>query len=242
MSTKIRTQELESGKTSQLNAISERSVPMYSTFPSSPRSREYSLRSGSWHREHGSKITYIDGDAGMLLYRGYPVEQLARNRASSKSRICSSTCAADEAGIVRIPNSIMRHTMVNEQLLRFFQDSITTRIPWPWCPRWSLRWRVYHDTTTSRPAHREIFAHRIIAKLRLSRRGLQAPLASLSSIAQRSALLREHAQYVLRGSMRALCDRSGRREALICSSSCMRIMSRTPAPRPCAWRSTGANP
>ena len=35
-----------------------------------------------------SKITYIDGDEGVLLYRGYPIEQLPRRRRSSRSPIC----------------------------------------------------------------------------------------------------------------------------------------------------------
>src|SRR5215469_9194391 len=44
-----------------------------------------------------SRITYIDGDAGVLLYRGYPIEQLAE-----------------------IIGNIRYHTMINESLLEFF--------------------------------------------------------------------------------------------------------------------------
>ncbi len=56
--------------------------------------------------------------------------------------------------------------MVNERLLRFFQASITTRIPWRCCLRWSPHAAFYDDTTDIHdPRHREIFAHRIIAKL-----------------------------------------------------------------------------
>ena len=38
-----------------------------------------------------SAITYIDGDAGILRYRGYPIEQLAEKSTSSRSATCSST-------------------------------------------------------------------------------------------------------------------------------------------------------
>ena len=38
-----------------------------------------------------SSITYIDGDAGILRYRGYPIEQLAGTRPSSRSRTCLFT-------------------------------------------------------------------------------------------------------------------------------------------------------
>ena len=40
-----------------------------------------------------SAITYIDGDHGMLRYRGYPIEQLAERAPSSKSRICCSSAS-----------------------------------------------------------------------------------------------------------------------------------------------------
>jgi citrate synthase len=45
-----------------------------------------------------SKITYIDGDAGVLVYRGYPVEQLAEKSSFLEVATCSSTAAADQDG------------------------------------------------------------------------------------------------------------------------------------------------
>ena len=41
-----------------------------------------------------SRITYIDGDKGVLLYRGYPIEQLRRNPTSSRSATscCTASC------------------------------------------------------------------------------------------------------------------------------------------------------
>src|ERR1700761_3207764 len=68
-----------------------------------------------------SKITYIDGDAGVLLYRGYPVEQLAEKSSFMEVAYLlllgelPSTKQLDEfSGNIRL------HTMINESLLRFF--------------------------------------------------------------------------------------------------------------------------
>ena len=64
-----------------------------------------------------SKITYIDGDEGVLLYRGYPIEQLAEK--SNFLEICYLLLNGD------LPNAkqreqfdlgVMRHTMLHEQL------------------------------------------------------------------------------------------------------------------------------
>src|SRR5437016_1399323 len=69
-----------------------------------------------------SKITYIDGDAGVLLYRGYPVEQLAEKSSFLEvANLLIYGKLPDKTHLCAFQNSIMRHTMVNEQLLRFFQ-------------------------------------------------------------------------------------------------------------------------
>ena len=69
-----------------------------------------------------SKITYIDGDAGVLLYRGYPIEQLA------ESGDFLETCYLLLYGELPTPTQksdfdyrVTRHTLVHEQLSRFFQ-------------------------------------------------------------------------------------------------------------------------
>src|SRR5258708_26043679 len=68
-----------------------------------------------------SSITYIDGDAGVLLYRGYPIEQLAQN--------CDflETCylllngeLPDTKQKTAFDDTVTRHTMVHDQLNRFF--------------------------------------------------------------------------------------------------------------------------
>src|ERR1700678_2112158 len=69
-----------------------------------------------------SKITYIDGDAGVLLYRGYPVEQLAEKSSFLEvANLLIHGNLPTKAELCAFQHSITRHTMVNEQLLRFFQ-------------------------------------------------------------------------------------------------------------------------
>jgi citrate synthase len=115
-----------------------------------------------------SKITYIDGDAGMLLYRGYPVEQLAEK--SSFLEVANLLIYGDlptKAQLEAFQNSIMRHTMVNEQLLRFFLGFHYDAHPMAMVSAVVASMAAfYHDSTDiNNPRHREIFAHRIIAKL-----------------------------------------------------------------------------
>jgi citrate synthase len=69
-----------------------------------------------------SKITYIDGDEGVLLYRGYPIEQLAEHGDFLE------TCYLLLYGELPTPSQksgfdylVTRHTMVHEQMARFFQ-------------------------------------------------------------------------------------------------------------------------
>src|SRR5882724_9400157 len=115
-----------------------------------------------------SKITYIDGDAGVLLYRGYPVEQLAEK--SSFLEVATLLINGTLPGKTQLDafrNSITRHTMVNEPLLRFFQGFHHDAHPMAMVSAVVASMAAfYHDTThIDNPRHREIFAHRIIAKL-----------------------------------------------------------------------------
>ena len=68
-----------------------------------------------------SKITYIDGDAGVLLYRGYPVEQLAEK--SSFMEVAYLLLLGELPSTKQLNEfngNIRLHTMINESLLRFF--------------------------------------------------------------------------------------------------------------------------
>ena len=115
-----------------------------------------------------SSITYIDGDKGELLYRGYPIEQLAEK--------CDflETCHLLLYG--ELPNAkqnqefhsvIKNHTMVHEQLARFFQGF--RRDAHPMAILVGVVGALsafYHDAMDiSDEYHRNISAHRLIAKL-----------------------------------------------------------------------------
>src|SRR6187549_2619094 len=115
-----------------------------------------------------SAITYIDGDKGELLYRGYPIEQLATN--------CDylETCHLLLYG--ELPNAdqkadfvsrVTNHTMVNEQMQFFLRGF--RRDAHPMAIMTGLVGALsafYHDSTDiNNPEHREISAIRLIAKM-----------------------------------------------------------------------------
>ncbi|NDY89876.1 citrate synthase [Ideonella livida] len=115
-----------------------------------------------------STITYIDGDKGELLYRGYPIEQLAVH--------CDylDTCYLLLYG--ELPNSeqrgtfhqrVLNHTMVNEQMQFFLRGF--RRDAHPMAVMTGLVGALsafYHDSTDiNNPEHREIAAIRLIAKM-----------------------------------------------------------------------------
>jgi len=115
-----------------------------------------------------SGITYIDGDKGELLYRGYPIEQLATN--------CDylETCHLLLYG--ELPNAkkkaefndlVTHHTMVNEQMQFFLRGF--RRDAHPMAVMTGLVGGLsafYHDSTDiNNPEHREIAAIRLIAKM-----------------------------------------------------------------------------
>src|SRR5919109_2050139 len=68
-----------------------------------------------------SAITYIDGDEGVLLYRGYPVQQLAEK--SSFIEVCYLILYGElptKAQLEEFDGVIRKHTMINESLKGFF--------------------------------------------------------------------------------------------------------------------------
>src|SRR5690606_12614974 len=115
-----------------------------------------------------SAITYIDGDKGQLLYRGYPIEQLAVN------------CDFMETGYLllngELPNEkqkadfnhqVTYHTMVNEQMQFFLRGF--RRDAHPMAIMTGLVGAMaafYHDSTDiTNPEHRHISAIRLLAKM-----------------------------------------------------------------------------
>jgi len=115
-----------------------------------------------------SKITYIDGDAGVLLYRGYPVDQLAEKSSFLEvANLLINGNLPTKSELESFQDSIMHHTMINESLLRLFQGFHHDAHPMAMVSAVVASMAAfYHDTTDiNDPRHREIFAHRIIAKL-----------------------------------------------------------------------------
>ena len=115
-----------------------------------------------------SAITYIDGDKGVLLYRGYPVSQLAEkcNFIEVAYLILNGELpTADQ--LAEFDGNIRKHTMINESLKNLFSGFNYDAHPMAMLTGvvGSLS-AFYHDATNNKdPRHREIFAHRMIAKI-----------------------------------------------------------------------------
>ena len=115
-----------------------------------------------------SDITFIDGKNGVLMYRGYPVEQLAAKSSFIEVAyllLYGELPTRDELETFR--HSIRTHTMLNEGMLRFFNGFRYDAHPMAMLSAvvGSMS-AYYHDSMDNQnPAHRDIFAHRIIAKL-----------------------------------------------------------------------------
>ena len=115
-----------------------------------------------------SKITYIDGDEGVLLYRGYPIEQLAEK--SNFLEICYLLLNGD------LPNAkqrhefelgVMRHTMLHEQIRQFYNGFRRDAHPMAvMCGVVGALSAFYHDSLDIHdPESRRISAFRLVAKV-----------------------------------------------------------------------------
>ncbi|GAB4121892.1 MAG: citrate synthase [Sideroxydans sp.] len=115
-----------------------------------------------------SEITFIDGEAGLLYYRGYPIEQLAEK--SDYLEVCylllngELPTAEQKAEFTR---NITRHTMVHDQLARFFNGF--RRDAHPMAVMVGVVGALsafYHDSLDiTNPQHRAISAQRLLAKV-----------------------------------------------------------------------------
>ena len=115
-----------------------------------------------------SKITYIDGDKGVLLYRGYPIEQLAER--SNFVEVCHLLLNGElpnKAEFENFRNTITRHTMVHEQMTRFFTGFRRDAHPMAiMCGSVGALSAFYHDSTDiNDPLQRMIASHRLVAKM-----------------------------------------------------------------------------
>jgi citrate synthase len=115
-----------------------------------------------------SAITYIDGDKGELMYRGYPIEQLAES--SNYLEVCYLLLYGDlptKAQLADFDQLLTRHTMVHEQLHYFYRGFRRDAHPMAiLCGVVGAMAAFYHDSTDVNDAQqREIASIRMIAKM-----------------------------------------------------------------------------
>ncbi|MFC0407797.1 citrate synthase [Roseomonas elaeocarpi] len=115
-----------------------------------------------------SKITYIDGDEGVLLYRGYPIEQLAEK--SDFVEVCYLLLHGEmptQKQLQEFQRGVTMHTMLHEQLRRFYDGFRRDAHPMAIiCGVVGALSAFYHDSLDiNDPQQREISAFRLIAKL-----------------------------------------------------------------------------
>ena len=115
-----------------------------------------------------SKITFIDGDAGVLLHRGYPIDELAEN--SSFLEVCYLLLHGElpnAKAFAEFEHNITYHTMLHEQFDRFFQGFRRDAHPMAiMVGAVGALSAFYHDSTNiNDPEQRMISSHRLIAKM-----------------------------------------------------------------------------
>ncbi|HEY5993199.1 MAG TPA: citrate synthase [Gallionellaceae bacterium] len=115
-----------------------------------------------------SGITYIDGDAGLLYYRGYPIEQLAEK--SDFLEVCYLLLNGELPTVAQKAEfslTITHHTMVHDQLARFFNGFRRDAHPMAvMVGTVGALSAFYHDSLDiSNPEHRSVSAHRLLAKV-----------------------------------------------------------------------------
>jgi citrate synthase len=115
-----------------------------------------------------SALTYIDGEAGILLHRGYPIGQLAEK--SSFMEVCYLLLNGELPTKDELDNftwTITRHTMLHEQLMQFYRGFRRDAHPMAvMCGVVGALSAFYHDSTDiSDPVQRKIASHRLVAKM-----------------------------------------------------------------------------
>ncbi|RUV43459.1 citrate (Si)-synthase, partial [Mesorhizobium sp. M5C.F.Ca.IN.020.29.1.1] len=115
-----------------------------------------------------SEITFIDGDAGILLHRGYPIDQLAEH--GDFLEVCYLLLYGElptKAQKDDFDYRVTRHTMVHEQMSRFFTGFRRDAHPMAvMCGVVGALSAFYHDSTDiSDPYQRMVASMRLIAKM-----------------------------------------------------------------------------
>jgi citrate synthase len=115
-----------------------------------------------------SAITYIDGDEGVLLHRGYPIGQLAEQSSFMEvAYLLTEGELPSKEELDKFSYTITRHTMVHEQLMNFYRGFRRDAHPMAiMCGVVGALSAFYHDSTDiDDPMQRMIASHRLIAKM-----------------------------------------------------------------------------
>jgi citrate synthase len=115
-----------------------------------------------------SEITYIDGAKGILLHRGYPIDQLAKN--ADYLEVCYILLYGDKpsaAEYTEFVALVKNHTMVHDQLMHFFKGFRRDAHPMAiLCGVVGALSSFYHDSLdVNNPRHRDLSAIRLISKM-----------------------------------------------------------------------------
>ena len=115
-----------------------------------------------------SAITYIDGDEGILLHRGYPIGQLAEHSSFMEvSYLLLNGELPSKDVLDKFSGTISRHTMLHEQLATFYRGFRRDAHPMAiMCGVVGALSAFYHDSTDiTDPHQRMVASHRLIAKM-----------------------------------------------------------------------------
>jgi citrate synthase len=115
-----------------------------------------------------SALTYIDGDEGVLLHRGYPIGQLAEHSSFMEvSHLLLNGELPNAAELKKFSGTISRHTMLHEQLMMFYRGFRRDAHPMSiMCGVVGALSAFYHDSTDiTDPKQRMIASHRLVAKM-----------------------------------------------------------------------------
>ena len=115
-----------------------------------------------------SGLTYIDGDEGVLLHRGYPIGQLAEQSSFMEvSYLLLNGELPSKDELATFSRTISRHTMLHEQLATFYRGFRRDAHPMAiMCGVVGALSAFYHDSTDiSDPHQRMVASHRLIAKM-----------------------------------------------------------------------------
>jgi citrate synthase len=187
-----------------------------------------------------SAVPILDGDRGILRYRGYPIEQLAGQCDFLEGRTPAHLRRIADAAAVRdISRIIQHHTMIHEVMRAFYNGFPRDAHPMAILSSViSALSTFYQDSLNPNDARQvEISIHRLLAKLPTI-----AAYAYKKSIGQPFIYPRNHMQYAenfLHMMFATPCEEyevdPTRWRHSTCSSSSTPTTSRTAAPRPCGW-------